>query len=436
MNQDETPEPLSVRASQAPVAMQCPASIYHKMHTPIPDTAAGEPAQYGTIIHGMLSQQISKGRAKPFNPALPEEVRINYFRALRAWNLIEKHFPGRRYVEQQINAGWITAKPDLLAYGKAGSADEAETWLSVLDWKTGRVEREHQDQLIAGAIAFCEANPKAPVDRVWLWQVDVRDPLIQPPAMLTYEQLKEKALTLRENLDLADAMSQEDAGDLRYYTTGVHCEMCRHAKVCPAINQLMRANLDLVAGAEGADLIIAEKLEEAVRNDDREMLQMAWVVKTLAGRLADALQSGFRAVVLNAQGKTVKLPDGARLAITEEEQKVFDTTKTLQVMEDFFGMKPDELYPALKVRWSSLSKLVSDQAPSRGKAQAVKELEETLNKQQAVTYKAIQKLQYKRPTKAISRKANKEIENHGGTQAEDKRLPNREGREDGGLHRN
>lgn len=295
-----------MRASSLDMAMACPES----QREPMFQQPVGRAALVGSAVHAYLEDYIS-GQPQTYDHyasewALSERedfAKIAY-NGVRCWNALAQHFPNPICERELTDAGTVglTGHPDVVSIiGK-----EAR----VLDWKTGRVEGDHTEQLRAYAYLICKTFD---VDTVRAVVCDVRYQDIRKPVTFTRAELAE--------------WYQQVARRLREqgYATGSHCQYCPRAIECPAKQMLLRTIGNAVIQS---DSIIANL-------DDEKLIRLHDAIGVLEKALTKA-KDALRAEVAGRGGR-ITTPDGNGLELRQEAYRTLQPQQAMETLLDRYG---------------------------------------------------------------------------------------------------
>jgi len=352
--------PISVRASSLPRALACPGSV---LDGGLRIDQAGEAAGAGTAAHEALRPLVA-GMEPAWDdiPELasahradPDEVRILVGMGARLWGEVADRYIGGAtevQMEAEIAPGLtLTGRPDIIREG-------AEV-VAIADWKTGRLDSDYRDQLLAyAALALLRSEADRAVASI-LW---VRDGEIE---------------TYRLDRPGLEEWTAHVAGvllgwDGQAYRTGPHCRYCPRAHDCAAAGALIRRDLAALQGTdEPLDLTLLAPA------DIIALHARARQVADLAGRVKDAI----RAHVI--EHGDVDAGDAGRLTIQEASIRKIDTMAAWDVLQAY--LDDDDLAKALDVRVSRAEKIIAKNAGRGRGAAAVREFSAALAAAGAVT---------------------------------------------------
>lgn len=351
---------MKVRASFAPIAIRCAGAIHLTNTEDLPQTAPDKPAEEGTEAHDLIGAYI-RGETNDLT-GVPKEVSIHYHTAVKVWDYIRDYLGANVHVEQPIQ--WrlsgetaeaiVSGTPDVIGW------DETKKWLYVIDWKTGRVERDHIPQLAVYAAIACK-HYGFRADKIFLWQVNLRAEEVLPPVSRTPDEIEAVLDRLAEMILTAEKMNR---AELRKYTTGGHCEYCPAAGHCPAIQSQMRPWLNAL------DMIADEDLE-AVANKAASAspasIEYAMDMIKMAEKLGGLFRSALRTRLL-ATDETIVLPSGREITINTVAKKELEPTRTYAKLTE--NNDHEDVIACARFSTTAIESLVKRDAP-RGQKGAV-----------------------------------------------------------------
>lgn len=366
---------LEVRASALPLAFTCPGSAQPPT---VPAADASYPARLGSAVHQVLRGLAETGQVPwtEVNGAADrwgvsaDEVSVLCGLAQKLWPSIAASFPeaiSEVPLSAEISRG-------LMLTGTADLVSVRGRTARILDWKTGRKDRNYAHQVKGyAALVLAEDHELDSASATIVW---LRDQAIENYTM-TRAAMTEWASGLAEQLLSWDGI----------FHPGGHCMECPRSHECAAANALVRRDISMFSSEALAASMEAD-LAKMAPADVIELLRKADTVAYFAGRV----RSAVKAHVL-ANGDIVG--DGSRLTIESQDRRELDPIAAWPVLEAA-GLTGEELAACVDVHISRIEGTVAKKA-GRGKgAAAVRELTAKLEEATAVHRKQTQILKEKR----------------------------------------
>lgn len=366
---------VRMRASSAPRAMACPASLQAPGLDVEPDVEA---ARLGTAFHAAIRPVVEGGEIDWHDgvavAALRWGVNEDELRPLlgagqRMWRQVAGLFgPGAVETEVELRASgsmpgetsWeLTGHADILA---RPSADR----LVVGDWKTGRADSDYRHQMMTYAYLawYRERQLGRDIREIQVFELWVRDEEIVPH-LLTRAELIE----WHERF-LADVVGRPDT-----YRPGAVCQHCPRSHECPGVQALVRRDVEAI----GADLLAGRDVSGDLETLPPDVRRALWDRARLVGSYADRMQDALKAFVLAGGG----VPG---LTVKDTAKRELDPLKAWPVLEAV--LPAEELAGCVDVRISRVEKAVATRAGKGNGAAAVRSLGEQLEAAGAVEWTA------------------------------------------------
>lgn len=361
---------LTIRASRVPLALLCAGSV----HAPaVQIETESEPANAGTAVHEMLADAIAYGR--PDWNSIPEiaakhrcEEKDLRFLLNGGWSMWQRVADGcypdpsvEQALEHTAHGLTLTGHTDVMAY---------DSHVEVLDWKSGRKDKDYSGQLRAYALLGMAARgaPSARATIAW-----IRD-----------DELERYTMT-REAADawfagLAKHLLEWDG----VYRVGPHCEHCPRAHECPAGQALAKANVEMFAQG-GATLA----LEELSPDELIALLARADGVR----RAAEEFRSRVRSLVL-ARGRTIT-GSKEQLVFDEHPRRHLRVMQAMPVLREA-GLTDHDLNAVLRAQLTDLEGIHAKRAGRGNGAGAVRDLRAKLDAVGAIEYTSVETLNTRR----------------------------------------
>jgi hypothetical protein len=248
-------------------------------------------ASIGTAVHRFMAAHVvgleDREHVVAAELGLDEEAReqagIIYATAKKLWRQFHMWFPDPR-TEVYLEHGQLTGHIDVF------SSVPGE--VRVLDYKTGRLDLDHHEQLRGYSWLALQDMPEA--DSAYGMVVNVRAG--------TYDAER----FTREELDAWHAGLIERIGNTNVYIAGRHCGYCPRRHECPARMQLLKQAL--------VTLDIADR-----GMSERELGQLFLAAKAMEQVIEDAIAL-VRAEVIS-RGGTMRISGGQQIEIVHQERK-------------------------------------------------------------------------------------------------------------------
>lgn len=345
----------TLRASSAPSAFRCPASV-RAPHLAIRES--GEAADIGSAAHEAL-RPLVEGRSVQWDelPALCErwsvpvdDVRILCAQAQKMWADMGEMFP-----EATTEVELSTRLPGgTILTGHIDFVATVGTTAIGGDWKTGRKDSDYAQQMRAyAALLLLDDLSLTSATFVIAW---VRDGDVERYTM-TRDGLHEWLASLTERVLEWDGT----------YHPGPHCGHCSRNHECDAANALVRRD---VAAILDTPAEMASALASMPAGDIVSLLRKARMVSDYADRVAKAVSQHVQ-----AHGDIVS--DDARLTIQVEKRRRLKTLEAWPVLEAA-GFGDEDMAACVEISASEAESIVAKRA-GRGKgAGAVREFKAAL----------------------------------------------------------
>lgn len=357
-----------------PLAFRCPASMRPELKL----DEAHDAANAGTAAHEAL-RPLAEGRGVDFDDvdaiaqryhADPDEVRMLCAMGVKLWREVRETFPGaitEADLELELDGATLTGHMDLTAI----TGDVARG----ADWKTGRLDSDHSEQMKAYGTLL----------------------------LLTYPQLREATVTILwvrdgeiENYTMtrADAIAwvaRVESEVIRWdgtYRPGSHCQHCPRSHECAAANAMARRDVAAISNKA----LVARVESEIATMQPAELITLvskARAVEKMAKRVVDAVKEHVL-----ARGD-IAAPGVGRLTIQTEERRSVDPLKAWPVLEAE-GFTDEDFAQVVTLGISKVERLTAKKAGKGSGAGAVRELQRRLTEAGAIETKEHGKLVQKR----------------------------------------
>jgi len=302
---------ITLRCSSLPLFMRCAGSVRGNVRI----NEWSEAADLGTAVHDALARHI-KGLPVDL-PSVASlhgvdegELRPLYHQGVKAWG--ELHPLGKSIAEAERELSALIA-PDLELTGTADVLAKSWTtgdWekggegpmaVSVIDWKTGRRDSDHREQLLGYAALALLTYPDAVYAFgriVWL-RTDETE---------VYSLTREDLVLWRERL-----ISKARETD---YRPGPHCQYCPRHHSCPAHQDMQRGALAVMATHAGPALSLVE-LGSA---EKLSLYHKAKSVGALAATVLEEVRAHVRSFgPIEAEGTKLQLIEETRRSLRPAE---------------------------------------------------------------------------------------------------------------------
>lgn len=367
--------PIPIRCSSLPLVAACAASI----DAEFPVDSPSPEAQLGTAVHDFLAAHIGGWLdASYVQPDLGDDYRMLTAAGLHCWKQLAQHFPApsvERFLSAPLDGIELTGHADVLSVEYQATDGLGE--VRVLDWKTGREDFNHDDQLKGYGLLGLEAHPDAESVSVALCRV-------------RYQTVDLGHFTRAELRDWWQGIAGRVLRERRAFNPGRHCGYCPRGLTCPAKTALLRQ-------AVGGLTITDDDYTQALDVTDPDVLSMLYDRAKLIERAAAAAIDQIRASVIAAGGR-IATSDGRELVLTEQTRRSIDVAAGIETLNDAIGW--DAVAPLLKIGKGDVEKAVMERHPRGKKTQAVKELLGRLESDGALRTETVCKLEVRRNVNA------------------------------------
>lgn len=318
---------IELRASKLPLLAACPAS-----RLPLQGPAIGgseEAADLGSAAHAALAvhvhgetpdlAQIASEWAVDFH-----ELERLFKGGCRLWEPLEPFFrPVQTEVELSLSlddeflAEWDPAYQPKKAIRLTGHIDVISVIpeyreVRIADWKTGRVESDHLDQMRAYGLLALYRYPEC--QTVFANILRVR------------EGTKEEHSWTRPELwawwsRFTEKLGRED------YSPGTHCTHCPRALECPALQTVVDSS---VRSLLSVDEFVASQVSYGISLG--VLLGQVKLIEKACERARDAIKARVQSV-----GGSMPIDDQSALVIREEERRVISAPAAWEILRSELG---------------------------------------------------------------------------------------------------
>lgn len=367
---------MTLRCSALPLFMRCAGSVRGDVRV----SEWNEATDMGTAVHDALARYI-KGLPVdlPSVAALhgvdEGEMSMLFHMGLKTWGALH---PGGRHKSESERHLSAMIGPNLELTGTADvltlSWTGVDTWqiggegsmaVEVLDWKTGRRDADHREQLMGYAALALLNHPEAAYAFgriVWL-RTDETE---------VYSLTRADMAHWRERL-IDKAQETE-------YRPGPHCQYCPRQHGCPAHQEMQRGALAVVGAprASLAEMSPPEKLS---------LYHKAKSVRALAELVLDEVRSHVQA--------TGPIEDnGTKLQLIEETRRSLKPGEAFPVLQKY--LTEAQLAECVSVSLSKAEDAAAKGQPRGEGAKRMRAMVADLTTAQAIGTTTIQKLTERR----------------------------------------
>jgi hypothetical protein len=372
-------EPLELRCSRLPLAFICPGSV--RPEGLVVDESGAE-SELGKAAHEGLAELAETG-SPPWGEtgdlARRYQVDERELRALLAlgaamWREVGAAFPTPTTEHELIyrdpgGAFILTGHADVLSW--VGSL------VRIGDWKTGRRDQDHREQLRGYSVLALDAGRAFGATDAEAFILWVRD--------MEREHYRMSLQQARAWLDRVRAEIVDWDGR---YRVGPHCEHCPRSHECPAGRALVRRDVSAII-EDGEALSATDDTLAALGGDGVvELLARADLAVHVGARVRGAVR-GY----VQRHGEVVGA--GRRLTLQHEDRRELDVLAAMPVLYRA-GFDDDDLAEVITLSLAVAERIVAKRA-GRGKgAAAVRALIAELEGEAAITTTTTTKLVVKR----------------------------------------
>lgn len=370
--------PLELRCSRLPLAFLCPGSV--RPEGVVVDESGAE-SDMGRAAHEGLATLAETG-SPPWGEtgALARRYQVDEreLRALlalgaRVWAAVGAAFP------EPATEQTLVYRDPAGAFILTGHADVL-SWIGRLvrvgDWKTGRRDEDHSEQLKGYCVLALEAGRAFGADQAEAFVLWVRD-----------VEREHYLMSRRQATAWLERVRREIVEWDGRYRAGRHCPHCPRSHECPAGRALVRRDVEAMAD-ESLTEIGDDALEALGPDAVAALLDRA----DLAARVGARVRAAIRGFV-ERRGDVVS--NGRRLTLQFEERRELDVLGAMPVLYRH-GFDDDELAEVITLSIAAAERVVAKRA-GRGKgAAAARVLIADLEGEAAITTTTTTKLVVKR----------------------------------------
>jgi len=363
---------IELRCSSLPRILSCPASLEPPT---VQIQGDDEMARLGSAAHRLAVCTV-KGEevfydaiaatAKEF-AVDADELKILSRLIELSWQPLAEHFPDP-YCE--ISFECFDDENDIELTGHPDVFSIVGTTAHIADFKTGRVEGDHDEQLRGYAFLILDAYPD--LTDVWAATVHVRQRMLGDPIIMS-----------RADLDQWWAGVVRTVKQTHYQPSHEACQFCPRRHSCPARTELMRTTVQTFGCGGGA-----------IGNlPDDQLRQGVIVARSLAKMCEDYLAAARTEVLI--RGKPVDGIDATAiegLQVTRQDRRTL-TASAFDPLVQQLGM--DRVKECLKISKTKIEKKIGEIAPPRGKGKLIAATLADLEAAGAVEVSVVEKLEVK-----------------------------------------
>lgn len=368
-------EPLELRCSALPLAFVCPASV---RPAGLVVEQSGAESALGSAAHEALAPLAETGRA-PWSEtdAIARRHRVDArdVRALLAlgvalWRDVGASFPGASAEHE------LTYRDPAGAFVLTGHVDVI-AWLGgvvrIGDWKTGRRDDDHSEQLRGYSLLALDAGRAFGVTTAEAFALWVRDGDVE-----SYRMTAASAVAWRERL-----RERVVEWDGRYHA-GPHCPHCPRSHECPAGLAIVRRDVGAFVDEGLVARLADDALARMAPGEIVALLERADLAADVAGRVRSAIRDFVR-----QRGDVVG--GGRRLTMQSEERRDVDVLRAFPVLYAH-GFDDDDFAEVLTVSVAAAERRAAKRAVRGKGAAAARALCEALDEAGAVSVNTNQRL--------------------------------------------
>jgi hypothetical protein len=325
---------MKLRASRIPLFLKCACSIGEPE---IEIQQESEASRTGTCVHEVLAEYIRDG-IEPGN--LTDDERFLFYVGKKIWNeKLIAYFPTPQIeipMSYTVDEGGyldLTGTADVIQIGS--------DFVAVLDWKTGRVERDYTPQLQAYGLlaALMFDKPKA----------------IVSIANLRTGEITTQEFKLSQFTDFHNSLIKQLDSDI--YNAGQHCEFCPNALYCQARTALIE---NAVKDLSGIELNIS-------RLAFNDKLHIVYAARKMLAVAIDKFDEALK-FEIEKQGNLDS--GGFIFSLETRTRKEIDAEKATPLLTEKFSA--NEILSFLKINKTDLEKAVMSKVEKGEKTNAVK----------------------------------------------------------------
>lgn len=359
---------INLRASRMPLFMKCVMSAAEGDGVAIDEHNSA--ADLGTAVHRMLSLRV-QGLPVPDVAELADETSVDpselgmlYSAGCKIWGAVEQWFPdpicdtsARVLIDEATS---VSGSLDVASYIASSRT------LRVLDWKSGRVEKDHRDQLLTYAALLLE---------YWPGQIEHVQLFVGLLRKWSYETV---TFTVAEIKQFVGEIKRKMQNEYGVFSPGTHCMECPHQHTCPGYDTHFKSII-----GKAANLKPIEMTPEMVKSSGIEIANTLAMLSQM-NKYAENLRAHLRSFI--AEHGVIPTVNGMALKTTVQQRSEIDVTKAVEAMRSV-GLNDVEMHDALKVSKDAMVKLVTARAKRGDKSATAKKFLADLEQAGGITYK-------------------------------------------------
>lgn len=370
----------SIRCSSLPEAFKCPGSLRLPVLQIDPHNDA---SAVGTAVHALMRDvveapagQLIAAKDLPIAAVCAEhgveqrEVWPLMMSGIATWLEIRASFPR---AETEVECTWKCESSGVTLTGHIDAITVDFDRINLLDWKSGRVDRDYSQQVRGYMALALLNNPSvqlAVATVAWLRDQEVETYSMDRTAMTAWVAQLDREVVAWDGV----------------FHPGRHCGFCRRSHTCPALAAHVRRDLAVME----TDATLAGAVEQDVRELAPTKLLEMWdrwkTVKAFGESFEKAVRRALEAGPIIADGRTLEL--------VEQQRREVDVLRAWPAIEK--RLDDAEVAACLSVSISELENQVGKKA-GRGKgAEAKRELAAELEEAGAITTKTMKLVKEKR----------------------------------------
>lgn len=362
---------MTLRCSALPLFMRCGGSVRGDVRV----SEWNEATDMGTAVHDALARYIKglpvdQASVASLHGVDEGEMSMLFHMGLKVWGAL--HPGGRHKSESERSLSALigpnlelTGTADVLTRTWSHVDNEGTMAVEVVDWKTGRRDADHREQLMGYAALALLTYPDAAYALgriVWL-RTDETE---------VYSLTRADLVPWRERL-IGKAEETE-------YRPGPHCQYCPRHHSCPAHQEMQRGALAVVSAPRVslAEMSPPEKLS---------LYHKAKSVAALAATVLEEIRGHVR-----SEGPIED--SGIKLQIIEETRRALKPAEAWPVLQKY--LDEGQLAECVTVSLSKAEDAAAKGQPRGEGAKRTRAMLADLNTAQAIGHTTIQKLTERR----------------------------------------
>lgn len=369
---------MKIRPSSRPLAILCPTSVLPAEH-PIRDE--GLPLRRGSAVHRLLHMYlVDEDTSLQVVQEVASRYRVDwkdldelFEKGKQAIDTLGEHLPDSKRLCEYELPEWngVKGTVDLLCMD--------DDLIVVVDWKSGRSDGDHYEQLIdyAWRVRALEGNEERAIKAI---AVNLE--------LSTWTVYEFDEAAFRGFLD-RDSSIRERAG--KEYNPGAHCGYCPRRLDCGAYSDLQRSSIYALTEVPSFDAVSVEKLAESYPK-----VQML-------SKLLDSYKEALRANLMHSDGP-LPVGGGKEVLLKEYKKEEIDPKRAWAVLQKS-EFSDDDIASVLRISKTAVQDIVGAKyevalsqgnAKPRMKTRMKEEIMHELRKAGAVTQTSSLRLQQRK----------------------------------------